>query len=371
MGSILPGGMPAIQGPAPMTGVPGIPKPCGPSPSDLGPPPIPDSPNSFHDGCPTYGFCGYYAGLGFLAMQRGGMGHLPIAVVDPQNLDTGDPPPPGRPVAVDLNMLNPQYAFGVRGNVGYRWECGALEFSGYWIPENTSSHTTNNPGRLDAPFFNPPLGFEGDNGLWLQADQMVQRVLTRLGNAEFNWRIWACPYDMWEFLVGVRYLDIKDRYELFTDDDGLTIRDFGGQPDPLRQATYSIQAHNHLAAPQLGIQWNGGLAHSLVASIFVKGGWGYDFYDVDLSLVRGDGLVGREGHRSGSQFSMLYETGLILDWCVIGNTHVRVGYQALWVVDVPVASDQIDFNLLDTTGRANNHGSLLYHGPIFEVECVF
>ena len=60
----------------------------------------------------------------------------------------------------------------------------ALELSGYYIPQDSSTHTFTNPRRLDSFFINPPVGFEGNNFLWLQADQMRTELRTTLANGD-------------------------------------------------------------------------------------------------------------------------------------------------------------------------------------------
>ena len=42
-----------------------------------------------------------------------------------------------------------------------------------------------------------------------------------------------------------------------------------------------------------------------------------------------------------------------------------------WVVNVPEAVDQVDFDLSHTPGIKNKHGSIFYHGPMVELQFLF
>jgi hypothetical protein len=50
---------------------------------------------------------------------------------------------------------------------------------------------------------------------------------------------------------------------------------------------------------------------------------------------------------------------------------VRAGYDLLWVVNVPVAKDQIDFDLSNPAGMRNDHGTQFFHGPQIELQFMF
>ncbi len=55
-----------------------------------------------------------------------------------------------------------------------------------------------------------------------------------------------------------------------------------GQPDPTRVATYSVQTHNRLLAPQLGFEWDKSLTDWLALGVTAKGAWGEpNFVELD------------------------------------------------------------------------------------------
>ena len=93
-------------------------------------------------------------------------------------------------------------------------------------------------GNIDALFSRsrPPLGFEGDNGLWLQADRVSSTFQSELFNGELNYRCWNVGISGLEFIAGVRYLDQREKLSIFTSDDDLTLVSNGRPPDPKRRA---------------------------------------------------------------------------------------------------------------------------------------
>jgi hypothetical protein len=263
--------------------------------------------------------------------------------------------------------LNPKFSWGGRGTLGYRWDNQAVEISGFYLPQTSVSHITTNPGRIDLPFINAPVGFEGDNGLWLQADRTVMTLQTTLGNAEFNYRFSPSAGMGLDLLAGIRYLDLRDRFSILTDDDGLTVMPV----NPTTIATYTDQVHNHILAFQLGADWEYPLRRWVAFGFFAKGAWGANFLDADVSLTRGDGLVGIDAHTNRTVFSHLYETGFFLDWYLGDRARLRTGYNAMWVVDVASGPSQLNFDLSNPFGALNTHSSIFYHGPVVELHFLF
>jgi hypothetical protein len=340
----------------------------------------PDSPLSLPSNLPTawdepccYNPCACYASIGYFALQREKLGHSALALLDTASggVDTGEPPPKNAPLIGDFNDLNPRFNHGVRGMLGYHWGTQAVEMGGFYLTQNSSSKVITAPGRLDTFFFNPPLGFEGTNGLWLQADLIRTTLRTALGSGEVNYRWWPGQESCISWSLGVRYLDIYERLNLFTGDDDLTVVDVNGNPDPRRQATYTVTAHNRLLAPQLGLEWNKPINCWLAFTWVGKGAWGANFLDVNTRLLRGNNFSGGSGHRGETIFSHLYETSFALDVYLLERARLRAGYNLMLAADVAESASQLDFNLANKAGRSNNHGSIFYHGPMVELHLLF
>ena len=334
---------------------------------------------AWDNGSASAGHGWLYGGAGYMAMQRQRLGHGAAAVLDTASggVDTGNPPPAGAAEAADFHDLHMNWNNGLRATLGYFCDGQALELSGFYLFQNSSAKTYADPGRLDT-FFNvggnftsAPLGFEGDNGLWLQADVIRLRLQTALGNAEVNYRRWLGPDSCFNWLVGIRYLDLYERFGLYTGDDDLTVLGTNGRPDPTKEATYYVTAHNQILAPQLGFEWTRGLTGWLAFTMSAKGAWGVNFLTVDVNLKRGDGFLGLHNGRSQTLFSHLYETGFFLDFLPWERARLRAGYNLMWVVDVAEALGQFDYNLAHTSGRTKDNQSIFYHGPLVELSFLF
>jgi hypothetical protein len=326
--------------------------------------------------------------------------------------DTGVPPGSGAIDIGDFNTLNTGLSWGFSGTLGFRYEQSSVEITGFTIPNNgaatfdrtpstlpadvplsvkTITSTTtptgapnstiigfgdltdvlrkqvmpgNQPGRIDLPFFNVPPGFEGNNGLWLQADHVNVSFRSTLGDVEANYRYW--PSDLVSVLVGLRYVEDREDVQIFTDDDVLL-----SGPDPTKSATYRVVTRNRVVLGQLGAQAECPVCPFLGLGVFATGGWGGNFLSSDVSLTRGDGLVGFDGHRDQTAFSQIYEIGAFVNIYCGERCRVHVGYNAFWLIGVAEAVRQIDYDLTQTTGNPSNSASIFYHGPQIELQFMF
>src|SRR5437667_368634 len=129
-----------------------------------------------------------WMGVALLAL---GLSMAPAAAQAPYLPDQGMPGPMADPVPysdASSTSVPPRLNHGVRATVGFHWDGQAVELSGFYLSQNSAAKSYANPGSLDT-FFNvggdftrAPLGFEGDNGLWLQADVIKLRLQTALGS---------------------------------------------------------------------------------------------------------------------------------------------------------------------------------------------
>lgn len=245
--------------------------------------------------------------------------------------------------------------------------------------------------QLDAPFFNAPAGFEGNNGLWLQADTVSVSYESSLASIEFNARRWSNIGGPWEGFFGIRYFDHEERLDYTTVDDffqdivnpfapqvaqpvpvfsatGFPFRRIG---DPTVTATYSTRAHNRIIGPQIGFEghllpWNW-----LALSYTGKAMAGVNLLEREVSLVRGDGLIGFQTSETLHRFSHAYEIGLTADISLLDKARLRAGYNLFWLVNVATALGQLDYNLANPAGDRNNSDAVFYHGPSLELQFIF
>jgi hypothetical protein len=388
----FPGVAPGSPLPVGLSGIPGL----NPGPAGAACPPaiqpitltMDGTPNAFEGEdpccCQPHGF---YAAVGAMGMYRQKLTHSEIAVLDPGITlangtqiftDTGNLPPFKAQQALDMHDIPRVANWGVRATIGYQCDdfC-SFELSGYYLCQSDGARTVANPARLDLPFdiFATPIGFQGDNGLWSQADVVRASLQTTLASAEANLRYRPAGGKGTgiDLLVGVRYVDYFERFGIYTGDDDLTPSTFDifGNPDPRVQALYYVNAHNRLLAGQLGFDAQVQLSHRLSLGFWTKGAWGVNFLETDIRLIRGDQFVGINTKNNQTIFSQLYESNAYFDLCLLERVHLRGGYNLLWLVDIAEAAKQVDFNLANTMGRQRHDGSVFFHGPTVELQFIF
>jgi hypothetical protein len=355
---------PAQEEPMPLVG--GAPPP----PTAACPPDLtlsPNRPSAFgpdeeYNCGPCQGFgegCAWYVGAGSIGLTRQGLGHLAVA--------TATAPDGSQVLAEDTSSVGVERVnFGVKATVGYRWDCHAIEASGFYIPQASTSHGQVNPGALNLPFVNFPDAFGGSGFSLTGTDAVTQDYQTTLASAEVNYRYQPFQGYGLELLGGVRYLDLRERYILQNNSTG-----FSMPPTvPADVITYSTRTHNRIVAGQFGIDWEHPLLRWLAFGANVKGAWGANFLDADVSLERGDGLE-QIGHRSRTKFSQIYEAGLYLDLYLCDRARIRGGYNVLWAVGVAEPLNVLSFDLSQVNGQMGDNGTVFYHGPSLELHLLF
>jgi hypothetical protein len=337
----------------------------------------PSIPGAFTDNPPD-NETGVYLNVGAMGLMRERLGHAPVAVIDtvnPTDLKNGHIPftPKFTFPVLSLHDISPEMAWGPRSTIGYMWDNQAIEVGGFFVGDSASSAGINFPGRLFLFFNHPPLGFEGDNGMWIHADRAVETLFSSFGTGEINYRWWSPGTSEAEGILGIRYADEQEDLHLFTGDDDLTVHDINGNPDPKRQADYRVKTHNKIVAPQLGVEGSIPLLSWVALSYEGKGAWGVDFLETNTLLTRGDGFFGRASHQNDMFFAQMYEAGLFLDFCVLERLRIRAGYDVFWLGNIAQASDQIHYNLrpqFQNDFKIEKH-SAYYHGPVVEVQLLF
>ncbi|HEY7326809.1 MAG TPA: hypothetical protein VH592_04175 [Gemmataceae bacterium] len=411
------------------------PIPCGPSTAPTGPQPNliqgPISPQAAPMGPPdcldlpydhTSAFqcenfvkeCGFYADLGPIALQRNHLGAGDIAVVNSHavGLNNGAsiipnpfiPPPPGIIGALNFNNVSPPLSLGILGTLGYLWDSQAVEVSAFYIWEHDTSKSANMPFSLDTLFYNPPIAFIGA-GMLRYADSATLNFGSSLFNSEVNYRRWNNAFlNSVDFIFGARY--VRENDILSIQSQGTALLDNTnalGLPSPGANAfTYSVIAHNNIAAPQVGLEWNLPIFKWLHLSLLGKGAWGVNYLTTDVNLTRSDGLTAFNTTRHATVFAQVYQLGAFADITLLEKMRLRLGYSAFWLTGVAAAVDQVDFDLKGTQsrqslgvqgltnalqsgnlksvfaaessfphGNVNNNGSMLFFGPQIQLQVAF
>jgi hypothetical protein len=350
--------------------------PPAPAGGDFNQLPNDGSGNAFTDqecGCRDGFCCG--VNIGAMGLQRQSLGNSVIAFVDPgivingQQIfaNTGNLPPPGSPVAISMHDISPDMQGGVRAALLFREPEWAVEICGFYLADNTVTHTASMPAQLDLlfNFFPTPIGFTPGNGLWLQDDIAQLKFSSQMYNGEFNYR-WDTAKNV-EWLAGLRYIGYNEALNITTEQAILRTGVF----DPNTTATVTSSVHNRIVGLQLGVDINQRLTEHVGIGGTLKGVWGANFADIDRTVERGDGFFGPGVHHSETQFSHAYEADVYADFCITEQWRIRAGFQCLGLVDVPLAPENMNYDLGNLRAPFNRHSSVIYYGPMLEMQFIF
>src|SRR5258707_6093483 len=95
------------------------------------------------------------------------------------------------------------------------------------------------------------MGFGGDNGLCLNADQVKPFHSNPVAGLEGNYRLSSPAYNHVELILGLRYFYAQETVGIFTNDD-LFVTNVSGLFDPKLAATYRSTVRNNLVDAQFG-----------------------------------------------------------------------------------------------------------------------
>lgn len=146
-------------------------------------------------------------------------------------------------------------------------------------------------------------------------------------------------------------------------------------PDPRFQVTYRVQTHSNIIGPQLGFEWDQPIFHTrdgtpwLSFGVYGKGLVGVNFYSVEVSVFRADGFTALDNTRNNVTISGAGELGGFVELNPFPSHAIRLraGYEVLYVVNVPVASSEVGFDIqAQPYGTQRDSGSILFNGPFFE-----
>jgi len=320
---------------------------------------------------------GFYLHLGtsFLRRYRAGDRGTPIFADPDQVLDTGFFSRNNLPRIADVGDVDPSYRYNGTVTLGYLYANHAIEVNGFYMPEGSNRFTLGSRGGLSLGFANPdgsvPLGFEGNNGLWRQADLVQVEFKNQLISGELLYRNWNPAVNSVDFLVGVRYLNLKEQMSVLTDDEAFVTNDFG-QNDITRSAKYRSEIDTHFYGLTLGAEWSVPLWQKRFwLTGITKGAWGVNHVQRTLDLTRGDGLQAFSVKNDRVQFGQVYDLMLATDIHLLEKARLRVGYQALWILGTATPGSQIDTDFSTQGTRPIGSRDVFYHGPTIEFQMLF
>ena len=305
-----------------------------------------------------------YFGLGGIAMTRTTLSREQVAELAPSISYTHQNP-------VDIQSVPIPFLLGIRAEAGINFGPGVLELSGFYLFPQTTSYTTNasvNPlipagaalfGSQAAFAGNPtPAGFSPS--LWSTIPNVPFQVTLNyslaVGNFEMNYR--TPIFEHFVLLLGLRYFDTSERVDIQTSDSAGT-------------TDYSVGTRSRIAGPQLGFEYELPLVRHVSVEFTGKAAGGGNFFYVVHNLSQGNGVQGPASDTNGFQPSGLFELGLFAIIWFTERLRLHAGYSAMWIVNVPEAQAQINFNTTVGSGTGNYHGDYFFQGPVIDLTWSF
>lgn len=178
-------------------------------------------------------------------------------------------------------------------------------------------------------------------------DRIATTYASRVHNGEINFIL---PYGSIQYLAGFRYFELDENFNITGTDTLLG-----------SSSTYSIQTGNHLYGSQLGVrtQWEVG---RFIFDAECKAG-AYANIGQQHQTVNDPALLPRN---TGAQERQAAFVGEVAAYAFIPmGSHFtgRLGYTGVWVTDLALAPNQIDFSNTATSGTGVNMcGSTIIHG---------
>ena len=278
----------------------------------------------------------------------------------------------GNPV-LSTRDLDFDFSSGGKVMVGHMLnECMSVEALYFgvnsWVEtEGVRDNTTNalgGSGNLFSPFSNfgvsPISGFDFNNFAQI-------RYATGLQNFELNFRrqVPMRPERLTcSILFGVRYLQIPEEF------DYLSTQTTTG---PLAGSAVSEQVHtgNFAVGPQIGALFEFYVENRWWVNLEVKGALLYD-QAAEATAYQNTSATGAPvlpqwstTHQSNTSYLGDVDLTFVYRWTP--NFSTRLGYQALWVDDVALASKNFSTNVLSLQNggpaQLNHSGNVVYHGP--------
>lgn len=281
---------------------------------------------------------------------------------------------------LNTDTANMNWSAGVEAGIG-RWFAGGawgLE-ARYWgiYPgdQEQTVYASNMVGNLNTVFDFQPLniGATNVNGLYDAAQAHRVRRDWQFHNVEINW-LQGYGYNGNNLevglLAGVRYFRFDEGFQYASADQNAQ---FGA--DPANEAYYDIDVENHLVGVQLGV--NAGYRVGQRMRLRARPRMGVYNNHINQSQriynVNGVAVVGPGNPLEGAAYdintskddvSFVAEIDLGFDYLIWGGWSLNVGYRALGITGVGLATSQIPRNFADIPGAEDidNDESLILHG---------
>ena len=302
----------------------------------------------FREGCESLPTCPWYVSTDAIAMQRLFSGLGPAATLGASSSGT---------VALSQQSLDDPFRAGVRMLVGHSFGNSPyqIEASYFWLSaSDTSAQAADAAGNLFSPFtnFGAPPDPRVDNNTLVDI-----HLVSQLENGEVNLK---CKLPMPDgdptiaLLFGVRHIAIREQF------------DYSSAPLASSPVSVHARTNNSLWGPQIG-----GLVDYGRQDVWLR-------FEGKAAICNNDADRDLEASVSGATAAhpriMRSGTATVGDisasvlWNPTPALTAKIGYQALWVDQVALASRNYASDVSSLINPAaeppiNQRGTLIYHGP--------
>ncbi|MCC7085714.1 MAG: BBP7 family outer membrane beta-barrel protein [Pirellulales bacterium] len=231
--------------------------------------------------------------------------------------------------------IGPRTLIGLRTSQSSAWEC--QYFSAI---DMTGSGSVISPGQLTTPGQFPQLPG------WSNFSAASVDYSSELHNVEINYlRYW----NNLSLLGGFRFVRLSENY-------GLSVYDIG-------RDAYNTHSENNLFGAQLGGRWRECRNKFFWEFTGKAGIFGNDANQSQF-LTSGDGsTIQRNITSYQSCVAFVGDLNLSIGFRMNQVWAARCGYNVIWIDQVALAADQLDFNLGTNAGRAiATNGDVILHG---------
>jgi hypothetical protein len=277
------------------------------------------------------------------------------------------------------NKVGNDVRSGGRFTLGYWLDADrqhGIQGSYFFLGDDSDSFYVASDGQrtLGRPFIN---AISGANDVLLFSDPVTQTrgnlSITAqsdgLQGAEINYRtnVWANPCDRVDFLIGYRYLNLRE---------SLTFREtiITTTPDKVCDITESFSTENNFHGLNLGLQGDFRVGNALLLEVVGKLAIGENSSTTNINAYQAvtsplgnatynAGLLAQStnvGRYSDDQWVVVPELGVNLSYQVTCNVRVLAGYTILWWGDIARAGNQIDQRINPNIIPPNNGNASPY-----------
>lgn len=290
--------------------------------------------------CPPFVAVGYAYGDAelFYARRTDGYHNQPLIIDVPSGS-----------TIIGAHALSFDYEPGVRATAGYMWSQGfgveGTYFGQFYFNRGVIVNST-------APTLAAPTpgvaGTLGNSSVDFSADtQMSVFYTSEMHNGELNF---VLPYASFQWLGGFRYMQVQESL------------DFNGNTG-VESSDYTIHTNNNLYLSQIGAreQWEIG---RFQFEATVKAGIGENYTnEQQVENDVGNTFTIQTASATKNTVSFVGELDVTALIPLGAHWTGRLGYDAVWITDLALAPNQLDFNVPFTTANSvNRTGDVLLHG---------